>query len=217
MKISDYVKENMFGYEVTYRLYEPQNGSNNYLICLHGIGEKGPSDGSELNEVEAHGYPKLAKEGLDFPFNIVAVQTDVTGYYTERKCLVPYIKLKYKANKIIVTGLSMGGIGTYEMVLSDQLRLIDAIAPVCGKLPVTFAASYPEIDIWAFHGDKDTTVTLQSDKAFIDTYNKTHKKQAKLRVYEGVGHNAWDYAYNPTNKYDTPNLYQWLLERFTDN
>lgn len=220
MKISDHVKEKMFGYEVTYRLYEPINGSNNYLVCLHGIGEKGPADGSMLNLVEkVKCYPRHAAQGINFPFNIIAVQTDVTGYSIEQRCLIPYIKLKYNANKIIVTGYSMGGIGTYNIVNDDTLGLIDAIAPVCGKAPISMAANYPNIDIWAFHGDKDTTVSLLSDQAFINAYNQveSHTKKAHIRVYNDVGHNAWDYAYDLSNKYDTPNLYTWIMERFIDN
>jgi predicted peptidase len=194
MKVTDHIRENAFGNEVTYRMYEPENGSKNFVIFLHGIGECGPIDGSQLNKVEAHGYPQLIKAGAEYPFNVIAPQVAVS-YSVLKKFILPYIKLKYGANKIIVTGLSLGGMATYELVTQDDFKLIDAIAPVCGKLSPLLAPAYPELDIWAFHGDKDTTVPFAADKAFVDAYNASHKKQIKFSVYVGVAHNAWDFAY----------------------
>lgn len=208
MKITDHVKENAFGYQLNYRMYEPENGSKNFLIFLHGIGERG----SDLNKVEVYGYTKFARQGREFPFNIIAPQVPTDGSYSQmKKYLIQYVKLKYGANKIIVTGLSMGGIATYEIVLQDTLHLIDAIAPICGRLSTTFAVDYPEIDGWAWHGDKDTTVPLSYDKAFIDAYNVSHTKQIKLTILPGVTHNSWDRAYG------SDELYRWFLEKFSDS
>jgi predicted peptidase len=213
MKITDHVQENAFGYKVNYRMYVPENGSKNFMIFLHGIGERGAVDGSQLNLLEKNvGYPKFAGQGREFPFNIIAPQVPTGGSYSlYKKFLVPYVKLKYGAEKIIVTGLSMGGIATYEIVLMDDMGLIDAIAPICGRISASLAANYPELDVWAWHGDKDTTVPLKYDQYFVDAYNATHTKQIKLTVLPGVGHDAWTPAYN------SPELYQWFLERFSDS
>lgn len=224
MKITSHIAENAFGNALTYRMYESTNGSKNILLFLHGMGERGPIDGSKLDLLDRpitntdgsvrnppNTLLNLAVKGAEFPFSIVAPQVEVS-YSQLKKFILPYLHLKYKTCKIIVTGLSLGGMATYELALMDEFKLIDSIAPVCGRADIRLASQYPEMDAWAFHGDKDTTVPYSQDKSFIDEYNKTHTKQIKLTTLAGVAHNAWDYAYKSDS-----GLYQWLLERFIDN
>lgn len=219
MKITDHIQESAFGNKTNFRLYEPENGSRNYVIFLHGIGECGPADGSNINEITKYGWPKAAENGFEFPFNIVAPQV-ISSYSGLKKFLPAYLKIKYKAEKIVVTGLSMGGYGTYDFKLFDSidgLNLIDAIAPVCGAGDIRMLSSFPEMDAWHFHGTNDGIVKFATAKKFIDAYNESHVKQIKLTAYEGIGHNSWNNAYSLSTAHDNPNLYQWVLERFTDN
>jgi predicted peptidase len=211
MIVSDSVKRSSLGIEVTYRLYKADPPSDNYVIFLHGAGEKGPVDGTELYEVERHGYPKHAKNGFKFPFNIIAPQSAV-DHRNLMKTFPAYVKLKYKAKVIIVTGLSLGGYGSYDAELYDKLCIVDAIAPVCGAGRPTLMSEYPSTMVaWHFHGDADQTVRWSTARAFITGYNSTHGGMPiKTTIYPGVGHNSWDRAYSVTPGQDE--LLQWMIE-----
>jgi predicted peptidase len=213
MNITSHIGEVGIGHVVNYKLFEPSVPSKNYLICLHGIGERGPADGSMLHLVEKLGYPKHAKNGFEFPFNIVAPQV-VTSYAAVKKFLPGFIKLKYNADVIIVTGLSMGGYGTFDTQTYDVFRLVYAIAPVCGGGNATAMKAWPEVNGWVFHGENDTTVKYQSSKGPVDVYNATHTKQIKYTLYPGVGHNAWDKAYSVTAGSDE--LLQQIIKWFNE-
>lgn len=211
MKITDFIQENAFGHLVNFKLYEPGTPSKNYLIFLHGIGECGPTDGSQLGLVERHGYPKHAKAGFEFPFNIVAPQV-ASSYSSLRKFMPAYVKLRFNAEVIIVTGLSMGGFGTFDMRYFDELNLIHAIAPVCGGANAVWGADYPETPGWVFHGDADTTVRYQRSLGFVNVYNDCHETQMAYTLYPGVGHDAWTKAYSVAP--DQDELLQWIITEF---
>lgn len=214
MRVTDHIKENALGIDVTYRLYESEVKSDYYLIFLHGKGEIGPLDGSSLNKVEIHGYPKHAKNGYEFPFNIIAPQVTSSHKYIV-KALPAYIMLKYKAKAIIVTGLSLGGFGTYDAKLMDQFELIHAIAPVCGAGNRKITESYPPMNAWHFHGKEDDTVSWNTARAFIEGYNLLHaQKPIKVTLYPDVKHNAWDKAYSVSPGQDE--LLKWIIQQFNE-
>lgn len=213
MTITSHIQEIAFGYTVNYKLYSPVIPSNNYLLCFHGVGETGPIDGSLLNDVEVHGYPKHAKAGFEFPFNIVAVQAQ-SSYSSIRKFLPAYIKLKYGAEVIIATGLSMGGFCTFDIPLYDHLNLIYAIAPVCGGIAASKALTYPDLPGWAFHGDQDEKVKYYQSKNFVDAYNTTHVNKWNYTLYPGVAHDSWNEAYSVKPGEDQ--LLQWINKQFSE-
>lgn len=225
MNITKVILEPAFGYKVTYKLYKAKIPTNNYYIFLHGTGEKGPADGSKLDwldidQLDTTGkvihrapntYLKLAQTGYEFPFNIIAFQIP-DSFQQLKQFAANWVKQRFNADVIIVGGLSLGGMATYDMVLYDYYHVIDAIAPVCGMINSSQAINYPSIDIWSAHGDKDTTVPYNSDKSFIFNYNITHSLQATFTTYPGVAHNAWDYAYRVTPGQDQQ--LQWLIQQF---
>lgn len=213
MIVTSHIQENAFGYLVNYKLYQPIIPSKNYLICLHGQKEVGPVDGSLLDKVEVHGFPKHAKNGFEFPFNIIAPQV-VVGYHYLIKFLPCYIKLKYKPDVLNVTGLSMGGFGTFAMRRLDYFNLIYAIAVVCGGESIIHASSYPETKGWVAHGDKDTIVKYDRSKNFVLKYNETHNQQMSYTLYPNVGHDAWNKAYSVTPGENE--LLQWFIMQFNE-
>lgn len=198
MKITNHVGEFAGGKQILYRYYETPTPSPYCLIFLHGIGEKGPLDGTLLPRIAKYGYAKYAQAGKVFDFNIVAVQTNDGSFEETMKVLPGYIKEKYDAKVIIVTGLSFGGYGAYLAKYHDKDNLIYAIAPICGAGSKYSILQWPEMRCWHFHGDKDSTVRLSTARNFINSYNASHTSQIRLTVYPGVAHNAWDKAYNIT-------------------
>lgn len=198
------IGENACGYKLTGNIYMADVPTKKWLIFLHGIGEKGPVDGSELDELETHGYPKhIAKNGLSLPFNVIAPQSAVTGYRNMMNVVIPHLILKYEAEAIVQTGLSMGGIGTWNMLWWDEYKQLKAIAPVCGRpeirIPDTTLIDYPgarNIPVLTVHGLLDTTVRFSYGDTAVKELNKINPGQAKMIPLPGVAHNAWDKAYD---------------------
>ena len=101
------------------------------MLFLHGGGERG----KDLDDVKQNGPPKLVAEGKDFPFLIVSPQQKADGWWqpTELMALLDKIEQQYRvdADRIYVTGLSLGGLGTWRLANYAPHRFA-AIAPICG-------------------------------------------------------------------------------------
>ncbi|MCA9040929.1 MAG: prolyl oligopeptidase family serine peptidase, partial [Planctomycetaceae bacterium] len=176
------------------------------VLFLHGAGERG----NDLEKVKVHGPPKQAAEGREFPFILVAPQCPA-GYWwhpNELDGLLDQLEKKYKVDpdRIYVTGLSMGGYGTWALASYCPERLA-AIAPICGGGVAYLTTEYQDLAVWAFHGDQDTVVTLRNSEELIKRLKERGAKEIRFTVYEGVGHNSW------TQAYDNPELYEWLLQQ----
>ena len=191
-----------------YLLYLPedyeQKESCPLLLFLHGAGERG----NDLQLVKKHGPPKLIEQGQQFPFIIVSPQCPEGQWWqtVEVNALLDEIVEKYKVDedRIYVTGLSMGGFGTWALAAYVPHRLA-AIAPICGGSEPYRARVMPHMPIWAFHGGKDTVVPPQRSEEMIEALKK-YGNNAKLTIYPDAAHDSW------TETYDNPKLYEWLLE-----
>jgi pimeloyl-ACP methyl ester carboxylesterase len=174
------------------------------MIFLHGMGERG----NNLERVKFHGPPKLVKKKNKTPFIIVSPQCPKTEYWRPEKLskMLDRILAETKADpkRIYLTGLSMGGFGTWAWTASEPERFAAAI-PICGGGRPKTAEKLIKLPIWAFHGDKDRTVPLARTQAMVDAIKKAGGTKVKLTVYPGVGHNSWTKAYND------PEIYKWLL------
>lgn len=196
-----------FGMKVNFIHFSPKEPSDLYVIFLHGIGERGPVDGSKLSLVLKNGWPKHAQAGFEFPFHLIVPQCESS--YNQIKYHMPsFVKLRYNAKVIFVTGLSMGGFGTADTKINDNLKQVDGFAVVCGGISSSLAPTFPEVTAWFLHGDIDTTVPYIKSKAFVDKYNQTHSTKILYTLYPNTGHNAWDKAYSVTPGSDQ--LLQWF-------
>lgn len=106
-------------------------------------------------------------------------------------------------SRIYVTGLSMGGFGTWDAV-QRRPKFFAAAVPVCGGGDETLAKKLTGIPIWAFHGDKDTVVKPFRSQRMVDAVNQAGGN-AKLTTYPGVGHNSW------TQTYANKQVLAWLF------
>src|SRR5690606_23243071 len=124
--------------------------------------------------------------------------------------------LRIDEDRIYLTGLSLGGGGTWTAA-QDYPELFAAIAPVCGSRNSPSKACdlvKNNVPVWAFHGDADTTTPLSRSVNMVNAINDctpAPSPKAKLSIYPGVKHNAWDMAYDPGHSYHKPNVYEWLL------
>jgi len=173
------------------------------LLFLHGSGERG----DDLELVKKLGPPKLIAAGKHFPFIVVSPQCPKGRWWEpiELVALLDKISSRYKvdADRIYVTGLSMGGFGTWRLAFYAPNRFA-AIAPICGGGETYWAERFAHLPVWAFHGAKDTGVPPARSQAMIDELRKNGGKP-KLTIYPKAGHNSW------TETYNNPKLYEWLL------
>jgi len=173
------------------------------ILFLHGSGERG----SDVKKVAKNGLPKLIAKGEQFPAIIISPQCPAGDWWNspELSDLLDQICAKFRVDKdrISVTGLSMGGFGTWLLALDHPDRF-SAIAPVCGGGDPADAARLAKLPVWAFHGGQDpivpTAMSVEMVKALEASGGKPH-----LTIYPKDGHDSWSDAYA------TPALYQWLV------
>lgn len=195
--------------QLNYLLYLPKDYGEQkswpLFLFLHGSGERG----EDLELVKTHGPPKLIAAGKNFPFIVVSPQCPKNRRWEpiELVALLDDLEAKYKvdADRIYVTGLSMGGFGTWRLAgyASDRLA---AIAPICGGGEKSWVKQFPHLPVWAFHGAKDTSVPPERSQMMVDELKK-RGGSPKLTIYPEAGHDSW------TETYDNPELYKWLLEQ----
>ncbi|HVR95734.1 MAG TPA: Ig-like domain-containing protein [Thermoanaerobaculia bacterium] len=130
------------------------------VIFLHGSGERGNGT-SELSKVLAQGLPQNVNSGTQYPFLLVSPQSPSTvGSWnvSNLDTMVQFIKSNYHVDedRIYLTGLSMGGIGTWNYAKTNPEELA-AIWPTCGAPGGTPAgAQLVNVPTWAFHCWGDT-------------------------------------------------------------
>ena len=193
-----------------YAVYTPEgyDGSKPYplLIFLHGAGERG----EDPSLLWRYGFLNDAQNGKSFPFLIVAPhitsKNKYWGNYTESlNIFLDGILETYNVDKsrIYLTGLSMGGTGTWHWLMANPERFA-AAAPVCGTGVYWFACQVTKTPLWVFHGDNDEIVPATESISMVENIKK-FGGEPKLTIFEGVGHDAWRYAY-------TDELVNWFME-----
>lgn len=175
------------------------------LVFLHGSGERG----TDLNLVKSHGPPKIVQGRDDFPFVVLSPQLpkDAVWQADEVNALIDQLigQLRVDPRRIYLTGLSLGGHGTWDIASARPERFA-AIAPVCGKGQIVDACRLKEMPVWAFHGAADQVVRVEDQQRMVDAVHSCGG-QVKFTIYPGVGHDSW------TSTYDDPELYAWLLQQ----
>lgn len=174
------------------------------MLFLHGAGERG----DDLELVKKWGPPKIVADRKDFPFVVASPQCK-SGKRWDAAAMVALVedlarRLKVDRKRIYVTGLSMGGYGSWDL-MARYPRLFAAGVPICGGGDPTTADALKQIPIWVFHGDKDTAVPLSRSQQMVDAISEAGGDKATLTIYPGVGHNSWSATYANEKVYD------WLL------
>ena len=121
--------------------------------------------------------------------------------------LVDFVANTYSADpkRLYVTGLSMGGFGTWNL-LADYPGKFAAAVPICGGGDPAKVEKMKETPIWVFHGAKDTAVSISKSEAMVDALKKIDGK-VKFTMYPDAGHDSW------TETYNNSEVYKWLLEQ----
>lgn len=195
----------------SYLLYLPQDYDKEknkrwpLVMFLHGMGERG----SELNKVKLLGPPRQVADGKQFPFILISPQCPDDSFWDSETdmltAMLDEVEAKYRVDKsqVLLTGLSMGGYGTWALSAKQPSRFA-AIAPICGGGNPKNAPLIKDIPMWVFHGDKDDVVKLSKSQEMVDAV-KAAGGNPKFTVYPGVGHDAWTATYNDSE------FWKWFL------
>ncbi len=196
---------------VHYVLHFPdgyQRSKHNWplIVFLHGSGERG----NDLSKVSIHGPLKYINAGHNIDAVILAPQCpkkeewDADVLNTLIKEVIS--KNKINSKRVYLTGLSMGGYGTWELALKHP-EIFAAVAPVCGRVSYVFtenAFKLKDKPVWVFHGGKDSVVSVENSKRMIKAL-KDAGGDPKFTIYPNADHDSWTLTYN------NPQFYQWLL------
>jgi predicted peptidase len=199
------------------------------VLFLHGAGERGSDNEKQL----VHGAKKLLtySQQNHLPVIIVAPQCPsgqqwVNVPWGDDAHTMPAApsdamrltielleelkgKLPVDTSRISVTGLSMGGFGTWD-IIQRMPTSFSAAMPICGGGDTAMAAAIKDLPIWVFHGGADTTVKTQRSRDMVNAI-KQFGGNVRYTEYEGVGHGSWGRAY--ANK----EALKWLFETKNPN
>ena len=215
------------GGKLPYRLYIPTPDANTgkcpLVVFLHGAGELGDDNNKQL----AH-FPRRfinTENQAKYPCYILAPQcpnTDAWSSFPQypastissvkptnaMRLAIELIEntiadCNIDKTRIYVTGLSLGGEGTFDIV-SRRPDLFAAAIPVCGIADVEKAESMKSVPFWVFHGDSDNINPVKYSRDIVEALKKAGATP-KYTEYKGAGHDVWGKAYGE------PELLSWMF------
>lgn len=181
-----------------------------FILFLHGSGERG----TEPDNVRLHGLPRLIETQPDFPCIVLSPQCplDTRWYHhseTVKRLLEAVIAgLRVDQSRVYLTGLSMGGQGTWHLgsLYPDRFA---ALLPICGRIPDV--EGFPEavcalkdIPVWVFHGAKDDRVPGEHSERMAQILHDCGG-DIKLTIFPEADHFCWDQVYEDAA------VWKWLL------
>jgi len=212
---------------IPYRLLKPAklDAKKAYplVVFLHGAGERGDDNKAQLR----HGVKDFASDANreKFPCFLVAPQCPAGGFWSNARfrpapvkmnkepspagklvlALVEAMKKEFKIDdsRIYITGLSMGGFGSFDLMCRHP-DLFAAGVPICGGGDPTACEKIAKVPLWVFHGDKDTAVPHALSVAAVEAMKKAGGSP-RYTEYKGVGHDSW------TRTYSDPKVMEWLF------
>jgi len=200
------------------------------ILFLHGSGEKGNDNAKQLvhggtlflRDSLRKKYPaivlipqcpqksnwvddKRIKDSAGKYILIMAPHLKPTAAMVVLQKLVKNIIRNYPVNKkqLYVGGLSLGGMGTYDIVKRNP-KLFVAAFPMCGAVDAVAAPKYKHVNWWIFHGANDRNVSPEFDKNLVYDMQQINIP-VKYTLYPNTGHGCWDKAF------DEPNLFNWMF------
>lgn len=197
------------------------------VLFLHGAGERGDDNAAPLK----HGAAEFARADrqAEYPCFVLVPQvpkdqkwvdtdwsrSDGKGSFPDSHSPAYAAALgavktwidsgRVDPDRVYVTGLSMGGYGSWYAAAASK-DVFAAAAPICGGGDPTWAKRYEGMPIWTFHGTDDKAVPVGRSREMIEALKKVdHQPEAIYTEYEGGGHDVW------TETYRRDDLFRWLF------
>ena len=197
-----------------YLLFTPQRATGGrrppLILFLHGSEERG----RDLELVKRHGMPRVVADDPAFPSVVVSPQCPAGARWHQYLCTLGALlddvvaRCGVDPDRVYLTGLSMGGYGTWHLAARYPDRFA-AIAPICGG--GLRSLGFPEkvrvlrkVPVWAFHGARDQNVPVEETQRLVDEL-RACGGDVRLTIYPDAGHDSW------TRTYADPRLFEWML------
>ena len=196
-----------------------ERGADPWKVAMHGppklLRADAPAPANETAEARAH--REAAAKALAENFIVVSPQCPANVSWDDDAigALLDEIAAKHKvdAKRVYLTGLSMGGFGTWSYAMKNPGRFA-AIVPICGggepsvvrRMARLKQAELTSLPVWVFHGAKDPTVALDESQQMVDALKKAGATNVQFTIYPEAKHDSW------TETYNNPELYAWLLK-----
>ncbi len=198
-----------------YLLYLPKNYSKQkekfpLVIYLHG----GSQRGNDLNKLKTYGLPGLVDKGHNYKFIIASPQCPENKTWTTENWfdyLYQDLLMKYNidTNRIYVTGISIGGFGTYEVAMDNPDKFAALVALCGGCNDSTKICLLKNIPVWAFHGTADSLISINETETVVRQLKKCNGN-IKFTRLQNKGH-ALQYLY------EDETIYKWMLQQKKTN
>jgi predicted peptidase len=225
------VYANAEGNELPYRLIKPKTHDKKekypLVILLHGIGERGDDNEAQL---KWGAKEFVTEENMEkYPCFLAIPQCPISDFWASAlrdlskdfkmseeptQALIMVLELvialqdefpRVDPDRLYITGLSMGGFGTWEAI-QRKPDLFAAAVPICGGGDVSQAARLTKLPIWIFHGGEDQLVNPKWSRDMFEAIKKAGGNP-KYTEYPNVGHHSWIPAYSD------PELFEWLFSQ----
>jgi predicted peptidase len=194
-----------------YLLYLPKRYSATkaaypLVIYLHGGAQKG----SDLNKLKTYGLPHLVDQGREFDFIIASPQCPEGKFWSTDNwfdSLYAEVTTKYRVDpkRIYLTGISMGGYGTWQTAIAYPDKFA-AILPLCGGCDdSTQICRIKQVPVWTFHGTADDMIPMDETERLVRRLNQCNGNVTFTKL-EKEGHGI-QYLY------ERAEIYDWLLRQ----
>lgn len=216
-----------------YRILFPENydKSKEYplVLFLHGSGERGSDNEKQL----VHGSYLFTDPAnrTNFPAIVVfpqcptndfwaPIKDRTTGKFSYENTKQPTKAMQLVINltksiikneavdskRVYVAGLSMGGMGTFDLICREP-KLFAAAVPICGGVNNERLKKVRNMPIRIYHGAIDNVVPLEHSQSAYDTLKSFGSKQCEIKVFPNTGHNSWDQAFKE------PDFLSWIFSK----
>lgn len=202
-------------HRLLYRVLEPTDTSKPQplLLFLHGSGERGDD-----NQLQLIGLPSQLVESRWrklFTGFVIAPQCPKGESWTGKLDAVESLLDDWRKNqrvdgrRVYVTGLSMGGYGTWALA-ARRSEWIAAAVPICGGGDTRIAEKLVSVPIWAVHGLDDRSVPPKASREMVEAIRAAGGKPQLLEL-PGVGHDSWTQTYH-----DPDGVLAWMFRQVND-
>ena len=177
------------------------------ILFLHGAGERG----NDIEKLKVHGIPKLFAKDPDYHgLRVITASPQCPENNIWNQLTIPLMKWidtvveKYNGDRkrIAITGISMGGYGTWDVICTYPEYFCCA-APICGGGMTWRTGALNGKKIRVFHGLDDNVVPFSYSLQMVEAARKSGA-EIDFFAYDKVGHNSWETAYEHTD------LIEWL-------
>ena len=206
------------GTELLYRLYVPSDYDSEktypVLVFLHGAGERGSDNAAQLSNmittmIRHDGSPLTdaivicpqcpeSNQWVDTPWANGSYSIDTVKRSNELTAVVELLGViggsySTDADRYYAMGLSMGGFGTWDLIMRST-DIFAAAVPICGGADPEMAEELCNFPIYTVHGTADSIVPISGTREMVEALKDKNSTKLIYEELEGYEHNVWDYV-----------------------